>query len=43
MTFEQIAKKLGISRQLVHQIYKTGMQKLMSPKVNQKLKDYLED
>lgn len=40
-TLEEIAKKLGITRERVRQIEAQALKKLKSPKVGKKLKEYL--
>jgi DNA-directed RNA polymerase sigma subunit (sigma70/sigma32) len=42
-TLEEIAKKLGITRERVRQIERVALKKLKSPKVSKKLREYLEE
>jgi RNA polymerase primary sigma factor len=41
-TLDEIARKLGISRQRVKQIEQTALRKLKSPKVTRRLREYVE-
>ena len=42
-TLEEIAKKLGVTRERVRQIERVALKKLKSPKVSKKLREYLEE
>ena len=41
-TLDEIAKRLGISRQRVKQIERSALKKLKHPHISRKLKSYLE-
>ncbi len=41
-TLEEIAKELGITRERVRQIERIALKKMKSPKVSQRLREYLE-
>jgi len=41
-TLDEIAKKLGITRERVRQIEKQAIKKIRHPVVGKKLRDYLE-
>jgi RNA polymerase primary sigma factor len=41
-TLDEIAKRLGVTRERVRQIERTALKKLKSPKVSKKLREYLE-
>jgi RNA polymerase primary sigma factor len=41
-TLDEIAKRLGVSRERVRQIERTALKKLKSPKVSKKLREYIE-
>lgn len=40
-SLEEIAKKLGVTKEMVRQIEAQALKKLKSPKVGKKLKEYL--
>jgi RNA polymerase primary sigma factor len=41
-TLDEIAKRLGVTRERVRQIERTALKKLKSPKVSKKLREYIE-
>jgi len=41
-TLDEIAKRLGVTKERVRQIERTALKKLKSPKVSKKLREYLE-
>lgn len=42
MTFDEIAKMMGITRERVRQIEQMALKKIKHPKISKKLRDYLQ-